>query len=133
MDQSQLVSEQIEAGAELIRRLDRYVPVNAAMWVKDSEEGHWYLYIASDQINDANRREAYGQVLRLAEELDRADFDPFQVKLIGTSDPLAQAALEIHRQYPSRSIIRLGSLISFGGISVDSVCLYPASVATATH
>ena len=39
MDQGQLVSEEIDAGAELVRRLDRYVPVKAAFWVKDSEEG----------------------------------------------------------------------------------------------
>jgi hypothetical protein len=38
MDQGQLVSEEIDAGAELVRRLDQYVPVKAAFWVKDSEE-----------------------------------------------------------------------------------------------
>ena len=59
MDQGQLVSEEIDAGAELVRRLDQYVPVKAAFWVKDSEEGQWYLYIASDQITDTNLGAAY--------------------------------------------------------------------------
>jgi hypothetical protein len=54
MDQTTLVTPEIDAGAELIRRLDRSVPVRAAFWVKDSDEGQWYLYIASDQLNDQN-------------------------------------------------------------------------------
>ena len=131
MDQGQLVSEEIDAGAELVRRLDQYVPVKAAFWVKDSEEKQWYLYIASDQITGTNRGAAYGQVLRLAGELAGPYFDPFLVKLIPTSDPLAQAALEIHHRYPSELVIRLGGT-SFGGMGVDGVYLYPASVATLT-
>ena len=125
MDQGQLVSEEIDAGAELVRRLDQYAPVKA------SKEKQWYLYIASDQITDTNRGAAYGQVLRLAGELAGPYFDPFLVKLIPTSDPLAQAALEIHRRYPSGLVIRLGGT-SFVGMGVDSVYLYPASVATLT-
>jgi len=132
MDQGQLVSEDIHAGADLVRRLDQYVPVKAAFWLKESEEGQWYLYIASDQIDDTNRRATYGQVLRLAAELANPYFDPFRVKLISTSDPLAHAALDIHRQYPSVSNIRLGGT-NFGGIGVDGVHLYPASVATLTR
>jgi hypothetical protein len=131
MDQGQLVSEETDAGGELVRRLDKYVPVRAAFWVKDSEEGHWYLYIASDQINDTNLGSAYGQVLRLAGELASPYFDPFLVKLIPTSDPLAQAALDIHRRYPGRMSTRFGGT-SFGGMGVDGVFLYPASVTTLT-
>ncbi len=129
MDQSQLVREEIDAGAELVRRLDPYVPVKAAMWVKDSEEGQWYLYIASDQINHTSRRAAYAQVLRLAAEVPSPYFDPFLVKLIPTSDPLAQAALDIHRRYPGGMNMRFVGT-SFGGMTVDGVYLYPASVAT---
>ena len=46
---------------------DKYGPIHAAFWVKDSEEGHWYLYITSDQISDKSLDAAYGHVLRLAE------------------------------------------------------------------
>jgi hypothetical protein len=35
MDQGQLVSEEIDAGAELVRRLDQHVPVKAAFWVTE--------------------------------------------------------------------------------------------------
>ena len=53
--------------------------------------------------------------------------DPFQVKLIPAGDPLARAALEIHRRFPMPRAIRLGGQ-EFGGVGVDGVFLYPASV-----
>jgi hypothetical protein len=124
------VIEEIDAGAELIRRLDRSFPVQAAFWVKESEEGPWYLYVASDQIRDNTIDAAYGEVLRLAWEMGNPFLDPFRVKLIATSDPLAQSTLEIHRQFPrSRMATRLGGT-SFGGMGVDGVYLYPAPLTT---
>ena len=131
MDQSPLLSEETNAGAELVRRLDKSVPVKAAFWVKDGDGGRWYLYIASDQFENHNLDVGYGEVLRLAAEIESPYVDPFQVKLIPASDPLAQATLEIHRQYPSRMATRLGAN-NFGGSGVDAVFIYPASVATLT-
>jgi hypothetical protein len=131
MDQGPLVIEETDAGAELVRRLDKYFPVKAAFWVKESEEGHWYLYIASDQISDRNLDMAYGEVLRLAGQMASPYLDPFQVKLIPTSDPLAQAALDILRRYPGMMATRFGSK-NFGGMGVDGVYIYPASVTTLT-
>jgi hypothetical protein len=129
MDQRPLVNEETVAGEELVRRLDKFTPVQAAFWIKESEEGPWYLYIASDQIDDGNLRAAYGEVLRLAGEMANPDLDPFQVKLISTSDPLAQAVLNIHRRYPGRMATRFGGK-NFGGMSVEGGYIYPASVTT---
>jgi len=127
MDQGPLVREEAEAGGELVRRLDAHFPVRAAFWLKDSEEGRWYLYIASDQINDNTLNAAYGEVLRLADEMDSPYLDPFQVKLIPASDPRSQAAMDIHRRYQPKRATRLGGT-SFGGMGVSDVYLYPASV-----
>ncbi len=129
MDQEPLVIEETDAGAVLVNRLDKYVPVKAAFWLKESDEGPWYLYIASDQINDRNLDTVYGEVLRLAGQMASPSIDPFRVKLIPTSDPLAQAALDIHRRYPGRLATRLGGK-NFGGMGVDGVYVYPASIAT---
>ena len=131
MDQGPLVIEETEAGAELVRRLDKSIPIKAAFWVKDSEEGQWYLYIASDQINDKNLDLAYAEVLRLAWEMSSPYLDPFQVKLIPISDPLAQAALDFHSRYPGTMATRFGGG-NFGGMGVDGVYIYPASVTTPT-
>ena len=68
MDQASLVTEEIDAGAELVRRLDKSLPVQAAFWVKDSEGGPWYLSIASDQVRGGDLDVAYREVLRLTWE-----------------------------------------------------------------
>ena len=53
------------------------MPVRAAFWLKESEEGPWYLYIVSDQIADGNLRQNYGVLLRLAGEIpNRRYLDP---------------------------------------------------------
>src|SRR5437763_16683678 len=100
MEQGPLVSDQTKAGEELIRRLNKSFPVRAAFWLRDSEGGSWYLFIASDQIDYNTLDAGYGDVLRLAYELANPYLDAFQVKLIPASDPRSQAALELHRQYP---------------------------------
>jgi hypothetical protein len=129
MDQELLVIEETDAGAELVRKLDKQVPVNVAFWVKVSDEGQWYLYIASDQINDQNLDAAYSEVLRLADQMASPYFDPFRVKLIPTSDQLAQAALDVHRRYPGPMATRFGGM-EFGGLGVDGVYIYPNSITT---
>jgi len=47
------------------------------------------------------------------------------VKLIPASDPLAQAALEIHRRHPVRMATRIGTK-TFGGVSVEGAYVYPS-------
>jgi hypothetical protein len=127
MDQGPLVSAMTDAGAELVRRLNKYFLVQTAFWLKDSEAGQWYLFIASDQIDDSNIDVAYGEVLRVANEIGSPYLDPFQVKPIAASDPLAQAALDIRRRYPGSTATRFGSK-NFGGMSIEAAYIYPVSV-----
>ena len=134
MDQGPLVIEEINAGKELARRFHERIPVKAAFWLKDSEEGRWYLYITSDEIKDENIRDSYGKLSRVARELSRAAdemssffLDPFLVKLIPANDPLAQAALDINRRFAGNLPTRLGGQ-RFGGLTVDGVYIYPISV-----
>lgn len=127
MDQGPLVREQIDAGARFLAEFDKYYPVRAAFWLKESEEGHWYLYVASDRITDENFDVAYEEVLRVAGHLKDPWFDPFQVKVIGAEHPLAQAALERLRHYPGRMSSRLNGE-GFGGVSVEEIYLYPSPV-----
>jgi hypothetical protein len=127
MDQAPLVMAEIEAGAELVRRLDKSIPVQAAFWLNDSDRSYWYLYIASDQFDPEHVDRGYEGVLRLASEIADPFLDPFRVNLIPTSDPLAREALDILHRYPRPIAIRLGGGV-FGGMSVDGVYIYPASV-----
>jgi hypothetical protein len=47
MDQGPLVKEEIEAGATLAREFDRYAPVKAAFWLKESDNPYRYLYLGA--------------------------------------------------------------------------------------
>ena len=127
MDQGPLVAEQIDAGAKFLAEFQNYLPVQAAFWLKDSEEGTWNLYVASEQITDDNFDVAYGEVVRLAGILRDPWFDLFQVKLIGADDPLAKAAADIRRRYPGRTPLPLRGG-TFGGVAVEEVYLYPSSL-----
>jgi hypothetical protein len=40
--------EEIDAGAELVREFEKYAPVTVAFWLKESDDEHRHLYIASD-------------------------------------------------------------------------------------
>jgi hypothetical protein len=52
------------------------------------------------------------------------NLDPFQVKLIKSSNPLATAAMDYRRLFPGWTATRLRQR-NFGGTSVDEVCIYP--------
>lgn len=100
MDQDSLVIEETDAGAELVRRFHSYMPVEAAFWIRPVDDGHWTLCIVSKEIDEKTYDLGYGEVLRLVQEMKTPYIDPFQVRLLRGDDPLALAALEIHRRYP---------------------------------
>jgi hypothetical protein len=121
MDQGPLVTEQIKAGEKLIAAFSAYKPVTAAFWAKESDGGNWYLYLASEQINDSTTNTDYGEVLRLVGR--QTWLDPFQVKVIGADHPVARAVLELvcksHNLIPMRYF---GP--RFGDLSVDEAYIY---------
>src|ERR1700730_7634524 len=125
MDPGPLVAEQIEAGAKFLAEFAKSYPLQEAFWLKDSEEGGWFLYVASDQITDENFDVAYGEVVRIAGTQQDPWFDPFQLKVIGADDPLAKATVEVRSRYPAPKPIRLQSR-TFGGVAVEAVYLYPS-------
>jgi hypothetical protein len=132
MDQVPLVTEQIDAGARFLGEFQKFVPIQSAFWLKNSEEGAWWLYVASDQITDDNFDVAYGEVVRIAGAIQDPNFDLFQVKLIGADDPLAKAVADIRRRYPGRAPIRLHGK-TLGGITADEVYIYPAPIPVPTQ
>ena len=129
MDQGPLVSEQIEAGAKLASEFDKRTPLHGAFWLKESEDGQWFLYLASDQINDSNFDLAYGEVVRIKGRGPHLWLDPFQVKVIGAENPVARAVLAIQQQFQSGAAMRLRNRM-IGGINVEEVYIYaiPVSV-----
>ena len=70
-----MVNEEIDAGAELVRRFAKFQPVKVAFWLKPSEKEKCYLYIASDEIDDSNYDIAYGETVRLVNEVSSPFID----------------------------------------------------------
>lgn len=131
MDQGPLVSEQIDAGARFLGEFQKYVPVQAAFWLKDGEEGKWSLYVVSDQITDDNFDEAYGEIVRIAGIIQDPWFDMFQVKFLGADDRLAKAVADLQQRCRGRIPPRLhGS--SLGGVSVAELYIYPLPIPAPT-
>ena len=54
--------------------------------------------------------------------------DHFRVKVIAGNDPLAVAAVDIHQKFPGPLPTRIGGG-RFGGVTVDDVYVYPATLA----
>lgn len=122
MDTGSLVTQQIEASNTFLAEFERVVPVCLAFWIKEREEGPWKLYVVSEQFDKSTRREAYGDVLRIVREMNDPLFVPFQVKLIGARDPLAQAVLEFSQRHPPYVPLRLGGQ-SLGGSEAEEIYL----------
>lgn len=124
MGQELLVGDRIAAGAEFIQDFNGYVPVSVACWIIPAESDNVFLYIASDQIDDGNIDIAYGEVLRRLRGKHREWLDPFQVKLVNSSDPVARDAIRIRDRYPATTPTRYqGS--SIGKLSIDDAYIYP--------
>jgi len=124
MDQRPLVIERIDAGMEFIDRFNERVPVRAAFWMKASEAGRWYLYVASDKIDESTKESFYPEISQVVREMGNPNLDQFQVRLLGSDDPLARAAIDIHQRFVARVPTRVSGR-DFGGLSVEEVYIYP--------
>lgn len=128
MDQNPLVSEQIEAGAELVRRFNSFMPVEVAFWTKLDDDYRWNLYIASKKMDEKSFDSIYGEALRLIKEMNNPNMHLFRVRLVDSSSSLAKAALEELRRH-------LGSRVAiwreegwFGDKAVEGAYIYPESI-----
>jgi hypothetical protein len=128
MAQASLVEMQIKEGQTLLERLDHEgIAVTAAGWVKESESGDWYLYLATPLVGeDGATRPAYGRVNAVIRKMEEEGFrmDPFDKKVIGPHDPIAKA-LATHRQArPGGPPTRFrGSRL--GELYVEEAYIYP--------
>jgi hypothetical protein len=130
MDQGPLVTEQIDAGAKLAREFDKRIPLQAAFWLKRSEDSYWLLVLASDQINDSNFDVAYGEVVRIFGRDPNIRRDVLQVRVRGTDDPIVKDVLDIQQRYSDKLPMHLRTGL-VGGVSVDEVYIYPIPVPAA--
>jgi hypothetical protein len=133
MDQEPLVREQIDAARKFLDELEKHLPFQAAFWLKADEDSHWDLYIATDRARHDGTDEAYEMVVKASDAVDDPNFElsRVRVKVIGTKDPLARAAVEMYQRYPQRiPIFRWGE--NFGRTFIQGLYLYPPPVSAAS-
>ena len=137
MDPFTLVStERAARGAEFLSRLrDEGLTLDGALWAQVEGDGRPYLYIASPNVESegpiaADRR--MDRVLRRfqPEPADPATrIDPFAIKLIGPSDPVARALALQYNRYPGPSPVRHSGEMLWG-VPIDGAYIYPATLFT---
>ena len=129
MDPTTLVKEQIDFGAQFVERLPKEgVETLAAFWIKLSEDGRWYFYVVSP-LKEEDPGHAGGRLVRLMRQMPRPLWiDPFGVKLLGPSDPLAKGALELYKRGP-QEFPMIYREIRLGNRSIEGGYFYPAPAA----
>jgi hypothetical protein len=125
MDQVTLVENQIDDGQKLVNQLMHAgCAVTAAAWVKGTEDGQWFLYIAAPVVESEGLAKAYRRVHAVIRQMPQPFWvDPFEVKLIGSSNPIAEALEKMQQRYPGGIRYRGTQL---GGLSIEEAYIYPS-------
>ncbi len=128
MDQGSLVEMQIDDGVKVIEKLrESGFDVTAAWWMRSSEEGQWFLYIASKQVDEDGIASAYRKAYALMRNLGPLWVDRFEVKLVGPENPIAKDVIAILGRFHDRLGTRYGG-DKLGNVSIDGAYLYPLPV-----
>lgn len=128
MDTRPLVREQIDAGEVFLREFEKYAPIDIAFWYRADDDNSPALWVASPQFGQGYLRPVYGEVIRIATAMNNPNFDPFEVKAVGSDDRLAKAALELMQRYGGKIPAHYHSR-RVGGITVGEIYIYPLPVA----
>ena len=125
MDTELLVENKIEDGDALIRQLIRdQFEVRVAFWVKRTEEGLWYLYIASSSVSAEKLNEAYRNVYAALSKIPECSVSPSEIKIITATDPIAREAVALRDRNPSREPKRYHGM-RLGNLTTEELCIYP--------
>jgi len=94
MDQDTMVSQQTDRGKRLIESLatDGF-DVRIAFWAKPTDEGKWFLYLASTLVDCKGPAVAYRLVHDILRKTPDLWIDPFEIRVVGLNDSLTEAAL----------------------------------------
>ena len=127
MDQVPLVAGQMEDGQRFVDWLTRDgIPVAAAAWVRESEEGPWFFYLVTPLVTkDGGTLSAYGLVNEVMQRIPQPFWvDPLEYKVIAPDGSVGKAILDLHRQYPGL-FPRWYKGAHLGGRPIEAAYIYP--------
>ncbi|MBI1831745.1 MAG: hypothetical protein HYR84_09880 [Planctomycetes bacterium] len=123
-----MVTELVDAGRRFLEEFDKTFPIAAAFWLKDRDESGWSLHIASDKISDADRQNAFAEMVRITTAMKYPYLGPTDIKLRRVSDRIVQFALDFRRRYPA-PLATVFNVPTFEGVEVEGMYLYPPRTA----
>jgi hypothetical protein len=127
MDHRTLVTNQIEDAGKLIARLtETGFPVLAASWLKESDSGEWYLYLVTPAVDEEGQFKAYRRIHPVLWGMwqENLSIHPFDIKLVGPSEPVAKALADVYEHHP-RMILNRYNGARLGNVALDAAYIYP--------
>ncbi len=125
MDRTTLVTEQRDDGQRLLSELIKNgFDVQAAAWIKTSDDGHWSLFIASRQVDDKGFFTAYRDAQRIIRGMSNLAVGPFDVKLLSASHPLVADVQSMYQRFPAPLQTQFGGS-ELGKMSIEDALIYP--------
>ena len=127
MVQALLVEMQIQEGKRLIDQLlQEGVAIPVAAWVKESDCGYWYLYLATPLVSDkVGTTPAYRRVKAVIRELqkDAFEIDLDEIKVIGPHERIAKDM--VARRHPGWTRRPTWLRGRFEELGVEEALIYP--------
>ena len=96
--------------------------------MKETEEGLWFLYVASKEVDEKGIKAAYHAIHIVMRDLGQLWVDRFEVKLVRPDHPITKDVLGILARFPGRSATRYGGK-RLGNVSIDDSYIYPPAAA----
>jgi hypothetical protein len=125
MDTDALVGLRFEEGERFVKRLiTSGFDVTAAFWARESDVERWYLYIVSKAVAESGEFRAYREANTVLRSMSEQNFTTSDLKLVAAASPIAQEVLEILRQSPIGTPIRVRKHF-LGDVAIQDAWIYP--------
>src|SRR5262249_50714124 len=128
MAQTALVETQIKEGQTFLDRLTHEgIEVTAAAWVKESDGGYWFLYLATPLVREEGAKDsAYRRVNNVLRKMEDEGFrmNAIEKKVIGPHDPIAKDMIANRKTHPGGPPTPFQGY-RLGELYVDEAYIYP--------
>lgn len=132
MDSDALVEEKIDEGRRFVAQLRlKNFDTTAALWVKTSDEGRWFLYVVSKAFVERGAAAAYRDAYGILREMQPSWLSFSEIKLVGPDNPLARDVVALRDRHTGRMPTRYRGT-ALGNLIIEEAYIYPSGSARMT-
>jgi hypothetical protein len=122
VDKKELVSAEIDGGANLVQALEREgLPIAAAMWLRSAEQKAWQLYIASPDVEKHGPIAVYKMIDKVLARMPDVKITVDDVVAANTRNHFVNAVAS--GLSPTNQISHVTNAV-FSGVPVDEAFIY---------